>query len=294
MTAPRPRVTVALPMFNAQRTIRSAIGSILAQTMPDFELLLIDDGSTDCTLQHAGAFDDRRVRLVAGGTNKGLAARLNESIAMARGEYFARMDADDLAYPDRLKYQLAFLESNPQIDLVGTRALVFDDAGGVIGLFPWRQTHAAICARPWNGFYLPHPTWMGRTAWFRLHRYAIPEPVRSEDQELLLRAFVDSRFACLPQVLLGYRQGLFNLRKSLAARRSLGVAQWRIHSSRGCPELGLLGATVSAGKAAVDCLSALPGLQRFRLRPGEPASASEHAVWADLAARHGIVASNAS
>ena len=289
MTAPRPRITVALPMFNAQRTIDTAIASILGQTLTDFELLLIDDGSTDRTLQCAAAFSDPRIHLVQGATNEGLAARLNEAIAGARGEYFARMDQDDLAYPDRLKAQLAFLESNPGIDLVGTRALVFDDQGSVIGLFPWRQDHAAICARPWAGFYLPHPTWMGRTAWFRRHHYRIPEPVRSEDQELLLRTFVDSRFACLPQVLLGYRKGLFNLRKSLVARRSVGIAQWRIHSARGRPALGVLGASVAIGKAAVDCLSVLPGLRRLHLRnTGEPVPAAELAIWADLAARYGV------
>jgi glycosyltransferase involved in cell wall biosynthesis len=100
------------------------------------------------------------VRVIQDGTNRGLAARLNQGIDLARGTYLARMDQDDIAYPGRLEAQVRFLKEHPDIDLVATRALLFRNDGAVIGLSPFRRTHEEICATPWRGFFLPHPTWM--------------------------------------------------------------------------------------------------------------------------------------
>jgi hypothetical protein len=119
------------------------------------------------------------------------------------------------------------------VDLVGARVAVFRGENEVLGLLPFAASHEALCARPWHTIPLPHPTWVGRRAWFQRHPYRTPEVMRAEDQELLVRAAPSSRYACLPDVLLAYRLGPPNLRKSLVARRSQTAAQFRLLASRG-------------------------------------------------------------
>src|SRR6266498_5557216 len=92
-------------------------------------------------------------------------------------------------------------------------------------------SHVEICARPWNGFYLPHPTWMGRIEWFRRHRYTIPDVVRAEDQDLLLRTYDSSRFACVDEILFGYRKAPQSLGRLWTARINLARAQLRVHAA---------------------------------------------------------------
>lgn len=256
-------ITILLPVFNASRTLQKAISSIVNQSFRNWELLVLDDASTDESLRIASSIGDQRIRVVAQGQIPGLAARLNQGIDLARGKYIARMDADDIAFPERLARQVEFLESHPEIDLLGTRALVFRDDGSVVGLLPFAQSHDEICTRPWNNIPLAHPTWMGRAEWFQRHRYAMPEYRRAEDQELLLRAFRTSTFACLPDVLLAYRQGPFSARRTLAGRTSLLRAQIRHFLRRGeigflCRSLALYGI-----KSIIDLSASLPGMEKL-------------------------------
>jgi glycosyltransferase involved in cell wall biosynthesis len=248
----QPLVSVLLPVHNGGRALLLAVWSILGQTLRDWELLVLDDGSTDAALAPLGRLADERVRIVRDPVRRGLAGRLNLGIELARGRYFARMDHDDVAFPERLRKQVGFLEEHGDVDLLGTRALVFSREGKALGLFPFQQNHERICRRPWLGFHLPHPTWMGRADWFRRHRYRIPEQKRAEDQDLLLRSYAMSRFACLPDVLLGYRISEAGLGKLLTARMSVGRAQLRAHLRGGRPALALLGVSASLAKAGVD------------------------------------------
>lgn len=127
---PAPLVTVALPVRNAATTIKIAVASILKQTFGDWELIVVDDGSTDQTLEIVSKMHDARLRLVHEPPGHlGLAARLNQCIELARGAYFARMDGDDISYPRRLERQIRYLEQNPDIDLLGTGAVVFRGGG---------------------------------------------------------------------------------------------------------------------------------------------------------------------
>jgi glycosyltransferase involved in cell wall biosynthesis len=259
---PIPIVSIVLPVYNAGAVLEPALASILHQSFRDWELILLDDGSTDGCM--AGfSCPDNRIRLVHDGRNLGLAARLNQGIDLARGKYVARMDQDDVAYPGRLDAQVKFLDTHPDIDLLATRALLFRDNGSVIGLFPFRQTHAEICAAPWRGFYLPHPTWMGKIEWFRRHRYRIPELVRAEDQELLLRSYRASRFACLPEVLMGYRQSGLSLRKVLTARFHFALAQWSVNLGQGRPGQAVMGLIACSLKAMADASVGILGAQRL-------------------------------
>jgi glycosyltransferase involved in cell wall biosynthesis len=223
-----PLVTVAMPVYNAGSYLRVAVLSMIKQTFPDWELLIIDDGSTDMALQNMADIQDGRIRIFRDEVNKGLAARLNEAIDLARGQYLARMDADDVAYPERLDRQVETLHDDPELDLVATRAITIDENGQLMDLFPYSLSHEEICARPWQGFYFPHPTWMGKIDWFRKHRYAVPAPYFCEDQELLLRSYRQSRFATVPKILFAYRvRGKLNPVKQVGTRWSVFKVQLR-------------------------------------------------------------------
>jgi glycosyltransferase involved in cell wall biosynthesis len=210
-----------------------AILSVLRQSVADFELIVIDDGSSDKTIDILSSFYDQRLSVIRNDKNLGLAASLNKGILLARGRYIARMDADDICFPRRLEVQLNFLKKNPTVDLVASRALVFNDNDyGLIGLLPYKPSHFSIVSSPWKSLPMPHPSWMGRAEWFKRYLYKSPEVVRAEDQELLLRSMVESKFHVLPDVLLAYRQSSFNFRKTLTARVSLLKVQLSIFNQR--------------------------------------------------------------
>src|SRR6266851_3481475 len=120
-----PKISVALAALNSERTLAAAIASLQAQSYGDWELLLMDDGSSDSTLKIAQSFQDLRIRIVADGVHRGLPAQLNRAVQIARGKYLARMDADDIAYPARLQKQVEFLERNPDVDLTAGWVTVF-------------------------------------------------------------------------------------------------------------------------------------------------------------------------
>ena len=213
-----PPVTIALPFFNASATLYAAIASILAQRWTDWELLLLDDGSTDGSLSLAAGVNDRRIRLYSDGTNRGLSYRLNQSAVLASGKYLARMDADDLMHPDRLSRQLAYLESHREVDVVGTSAYVLDRSGNLIGRRdgPVDIRPAAVLAR---GLFI-HPTVMGRVNWFRRNRYD-ERYVRAEDHDLWCRTCRWSCFAHLSEMLYFYREsGSEGLEKYVGSGRT--------------------------------------------------------------------------
>ncbi len=267
-----PTVTVAMPIYNAGKYLRAAVMSIVGQTFTDWELLIIDDGSTDGAIDSIADIGDGRIRILSDGKNKGLAARLNEAIAMARGRYLARMDQDDISYPERLMRQVAALDAAPQIDLLGARAITIDENDDMVGIFPCRLTHEEICAHPWMGFYLPHPTWLGRIEWFRSHRYAEPAPYLCEDQELLLRSYSSSRFATVDEILFAYRiRRKVNLRKITRTRRS--VRKMHTDHFLGTGEWGslLLVQMVFVGRMGAD-------LMRMVLPQGKPAGTDPGAM----------------
>lgn len=200
-----PLITVAMPVFNAGQYLKPALLSIINQTYSNWQLLIMDDGSTDGCFDNLSELSDSRIRLIRDGENKGIAVRLNQAIALSQGELFARMDSDDISHPQRFEQQVKYLQDNAQIDLVGVRALRINQQGKVTGSFPFRATHDEICAKPWLGFYLAHPTWMGRLEWFKKYQYTIPQSYYSEDYDLLLRSYQFSQFACLPETIFSYR-----------------------------------------------------------------------------------------
>ncbi len=194
-----------LPFLNGGAMFPAAVRSILQQSYQDLELLLCDDGSTDGSLEWARAIRDPRVKVWSDGKTCGLASRLNECIDRARGSLLARMDADDISYPERLRQQISFLDAHPEIDLVGCRVVVFGEEGQALAKRCVPLTHAEITANPAANFGIVHPTWVARQDWYRKHYYD-PTAIRFEDVELLFRSYATSRFANLPEVLHGYRE----------------------------------------------------------------------------------------
>jgi glycosyltransferase involved in cell wall biosynthesis len=262
-----PALSVLLPVRNGGPLLRAALRSVLAQSMADFELLVLDDGSGDGSAQLARSLGDARIRIVEDGRHLGLAARLNQGVQLARAALVARMDADDLCLPRRFELQLAFLAAHPEVDLVGCRAAVFRD-GEILGLLPYAADHAALTAKPWHTIPLPHPTWMGRRAWFLRNPYRTPEVKRAEDQELLVRASPSSRYACLPEVLLAYRLGAPDLRKTLVARRTQWLAQFRLLAARGEWRGAALSCVYGALKVGRDLGAAAARRSGYRVHEG--------------------------
>ena len=137
-------LTVLLPVFNGGPYLRPAIESVLGQTRPDFELLVVDDGSTDGSLEVARSYRDPRVRVVANGRNLGLTASLNLGLREARSPLIARQDADDLSAPDRLARQADMMARRPELVLVGTQADVIDARGRHSGSLARSCEHDSI------------------------------------------------------------------------------------------------------------------------------------------------------
>lgn len=212
-------MSVVLPVRNGRRTIAAAIRSILRQSYTNFEIIIVDDASTDGTRQVIESFEDERIRMIFGGQHRGIAYRLNQLVAISRGKYVARMDADDIAFPRRLAAQVEYLEENPKVDLLATAVVVFGEGGLALGTIRGPASHEDICRRPCFGFTMPHPTWMGRRDCFFMHKYD-SRADGAEDQQLLFRTYRVNRFACLPDVLLGYQEEGRALKKMWSRRRA--------------------------------------------------------------------------
>lgn len=277
-----PLVTVAMPIYNAGEFLRLAVLSVVRQTYSHWELLIVDDGSTDNALEHISDIEDARIRIIRDGFNKGLAARLNECIALARGQYFARMDQDDVSYPERFAMQIARLQSDLTLDLVAVRAIAINEKDQPMGLLPYALSHKEICACPWRGFYLPHPSWMGKTQWFRDHHYAAPGPYFCEDQELLLRSYAVSRFATIDEVLFAYRiHSATKWRKLFKTRRIVLGIQLCHFAKVGQWLFVLLAMLVYVGRIASDLFSMIFVGGR-QLQSNSASSHSDYSRWQEV------------
>jgi glycosyltransferase involved in cell wall biosynthesis len=277
-------VTVALPVRDAAPTISVAVRSILDQSFQDWELLLIDDGSTDGSAEQARATaaGDERVRVFGGGDCRGLATRLNEAVSLAQGIFFARMDADDVSYPERLAVQVRYLLDHPEVDLVATGVMVFRSDGTVRGRRSSAADHAVLTRHPLRAIPMAHPTWMGRTSWFAAHPYD-GSASRCEDQDLLLRAHKTSCYAVIPQILLGYREDRLKLRAVLSSRIHQSRSLWRYARAAGTPLGGAQAVALQVLKAIVDLTASFTGAEEIRLRQRAGcATEAEEEAWQDL------------
>jgi glycosyltransferase involved in cell wall biosynthesis len=259
--AAAPRISVILSFRDPGAGLDAALASLQWQTEEDWELIAIDDGSRDGSSGLPRLLADPRIRLIRHTDSAGLAIRLNEGVRAARGRYIARMDADDIAFPQRLRTQADYLDAHPDVDLLASSVLMIDDAGQPISLTRSPPTHAQLVRRAALRFPMPHPTWMGRAEWFRAHPYD-ECAIKAQDQHLLYRTYRDSRFAAIEEPLLAYRYARLSVRKTLQGRYHFLRAVW----SHG-PLLHACAATaVHAAAALRDLLAMACGRERSVIR----------------------------
>jgi glycosyltransferase involved in cell wall biosynthesis len=198
------QVSIGLPFFNNRETLADAVRSVFAQSLRDWELILVDDGSTDGSLALARSIRDPRARVYSDGVNQGLASRLNQIASLARGRYLARLDGDDMMHPERLERQVAILDGNSSADLTGTAMYSLDRSDrprGIQGLAKPDIRPVAVLTRA----LLLHATITGRTEWFLRNPY--DEALRrTEDRELFIRTFRDLTFVHLAEPLYFCRE----------------------------------------------------------------------------------------
>jgi glycosyltransferase involved in cell wall biosynthesis len=227
------KISIGLSFFNARRTIVDAVRSVFAQTYQDWELILVDDGSSDGSAEIVKQIDDPRVRLYCDGVNRGISARLNQIATLAQGEFLARTDADDLLHPERIARQIEFLVENPSIDAIDTATYTVDDDLTPLGI---RGDEPLDC-RPEvvlrNGLLI-QPTMMARTEWFRQNQYD-GTFFRAEDRELWCRTCTTAKFSRLVKPLFFYREPLAgNLRNYINS----GITVRKILRQYGPPLIG--------------------------------------------------------
>lgn len=202
-----PKISVVMPAFNAGQFVEAAVESILAQSFGDFEFIIVNDGSVDRTaaiLNRYASLDDR-VRLVHQG-NQGMIAALNRGCSMARGDYIARMDADDISYPQRLAKQLSYMECHPDIGILGTWIRKIRDGVAEDAWCP--PTDPGVLR--WELFFgvnVAHPSTMIRTGVAEQLGYYRASALHVEDVDLWFRASAVTEFANLPEILYDYRVG---------------------------------------------------------------------------------------
>lgn len=199
-----PLVSVVLPVYNAAPYLGKAIRSILNQTYRNLELIIIDDCSTDNSLEIINRFQDTRIKLLKNDNNMAIAYSLNRGMKAAQGKYIARMDADDESLPKRLERQINFLESNSQIDICGSSIQII----GTRSRWSVKEDHKMIHAALLFDCPLFHPTVVFRTESFRAVNLSYDEArgrQKVEDYALWINAAEQLTLANIDIPLLRYR-----------------------------------------------------------------------------------------
>ena len=213
LTTESPKVSILVPVYNAEKFIAETISAVLAQTYEDFELILLDDNSSDNTQKVISTFDDKRIIYKRNETNLGISENRNKLINMARGEYVAVLDHDDICLPDRLAVQVAFMDSHPDIAMAGSyfelRSLqnapwwwrVIINLGWV-----WKHPKYPKMEDMWRGNVVMHPTVMYRRKLFLEAGIQYREEYSpAEDYDFVKQALLKGlKVYNIPQILLSY------------------------------------------------------------------------------------------
>ena len=221
----KPLVTIGIPTYNVGRFVALSIKSVLAQTYTNFELIITDDGSTDNTVEEIRKFNDPRIKLIVGTENRGISYRLNQQIDMAKGEFFVRMDGDDIMFPDRVEKQVNYLLGHLDVDVVGANAIVIGENNVILGAREYKRTNISK-AEIFGSARFIHPTVAGKTTWFRKWKYK-ESASGCEDVDLWIRSYDCSMFADVTCPVLFYRDPLrFKLRTYLHRQKKILNTIW--------------------------------------------------------------------
>ena len=202
-----PLVSVLMPAYNAEKYINEAISSILKQTFTDFEFIIINDNSTDETVSIIEKYQklDNRIILIYNKKNLKMAKALNAGIKIAKGEFLARMDADDWSFPDRLKKQVLYMQKHPEVGILGGNMEIMNKTGERIGCRKYAHIDKEIRSKLFRYSPFSHPLIMIRKSFLDKIGYYNPLYNPAEDYDLYFRLGEVSKFANLSDILIKYR-----------------------------------------------------------------------------------------
>lgn len=209
MKSSSPKVSVILPAYNAERFLKESIDSILNQTFPDFELIILNDGSTDKTEEIILSYNDPRIRYIKNEQNLKLIKTLNKGIDLAKGKYIARMDADDISLPERFEKEVAYLESHPDVAVVSCFPYNMNMDGKLLGKSSYFSVTRPLPCKFVSMFEpsICHPICMFRADAIKSYKYNDSEEyLHIEAYELWNRMFhTGAKGSMIPEFLLYYR-----------------------------------------------------------------------------------------
>lgn len=257
-----PLVSITSAFYNEGPILLDMVKSVFAQTFTDWELVLLDDGSTDDSLQIAKSIDDPRVRVYSNSCNVGKSASLNKITTLSRGKYIARFDADDMCSPRRIEREVEFLEKYPKVDVVSTGVINLGSGDVPLGQnFLDISTHDEICRRPLKYIYLSHPAAMGRKKWFEENLYDETISI-SVDANLWFRTYQHSTFANIPEPLFYYRLNkAFTFKKQFNSRKTTAMFQYDYYKNKGHLGQALGSLLLQYGKLAITLFAFVLGMR---------------------------------
>ncbi|MCG2689969.1 glycosyltransferase, partial [Candidatus Parcubacteria bacterium] len=236
----RPLVSVVMATCNGERFLRLAVESILNQTLKEFEFLIVDDRSTDGTLQILKEFalKDKRIKIIENTVNFGLTKSLNKALLLAQGKYIARMDDDDISEPTRLEKQFKFMEAHSDFALMGCLAEVINERGEVIGEKHLALDYKALKKKLLFNNQLVHSSWFLRRSVLDNVGFYNEEFKKAQDYELLLRIASKYPVSNLEERLIQWRKrgDSLSFQDNLQQKYAL-KARWLAITKYGYPKL---------------------------------------------------------
>jgi glycosyltransferase involved in cell wall biosynthesis len=201
-----PKISVIMPVHNGEKYLKTAIDSILGQTFSDFEFIIVNDGSSDNTEKIIDSFHDERIKIIKNTEKIGVSKSLNRAIESSRGDFIARMDADDISLPERLEKQIRYLEENHDIGIVGSNAYLINSDDKVTGRYKRPESHVLV---KWTALFsnpMIHPSIMARANILRENKYN-EEFKNGQDYELWSRLIFSKniKFDNISESLIKYR-----------------------------------------------------------------------------------------
>lgn len=221
----KPKISVIMSVYNSEKYLYDSINSILIQTMNDFEFIILNDASTDNSKKIIESFNDRRIKHINNAHNRGLTKSLNVCIKLAKGEYIARMDADDISLPIRFEKQVKILDGDPSIGVCSSNALTIDSSGNIISKPWWQKDNLPIEWKILWGNPIAHPSVIIRKEILIKNNLLYDETLKTaQDYDLWTKLILLTKFSIIDSVLLYYRVSLnsmYHSNQNLALNNSL-------------------------------------------------------------------------
>jgi glycosyltransferase involved in cell wall biosynthesis len=231
-----PLISILMPVYNTEAYVLDSVESVLKQTHSNLQLIIVNDGSTDGTANKLKQIKDSRVQIISQ-NNMGVSAALNKALELAKGSYIARNDSDDISFPTRLEKELAFLESNPSIGLLGAAAEIIDKNGTPTGLLKHPQHNDEIQYQMmWNSPFVSSTTLFRMECLGSTGRF-YDGTVFFEDYHLWSSIARNWKLANLPDVLIQYRELTSGLSHTTANASERVINQRRLNLASRFPQM---------------------------------------------------------